>query len=315
MNCSNCGQPTAPDDVFCATCGADLGAQRAALVAEPAAPAVAAPTAVQPTAPTQPMAPPPPPPAAPVAAAAPSAPATPAADPDSAPPKKSRALMITLIVLGVLLLLCSCAGVGGYLLYMPIRSEIKEVTTPEPPVSDEATAPGGALSTQSYTTPEEAVKAELPADWVFKKVEDGADRVVFWAGPPNSEFTTIYVVDVQSDKQWRVTESSPLEAGGDVAPADEAAATVEQFLTLVQADKGLEAQRLTVPPFSEDPASAAVSNGQFISFSIDAVESAGDETFLVTTTEVWKNGTDRWTYRVVRTGEGMLIQELLPATQ
>lgn len=278
MNCSNCGQPTAPDDVFCATCGADLRAQRTAV-------------------------------------ATPATPAAPAAEPASTPAKKSRALMITLIILGVLLLLCSCAGVGGYLLYLPIRSEIKKVTSPEPPVSDEATAPGGALSTQSYTTPEEAVKSELPADWVFKKVENGDERVVFWAGPPNSEFTTVYVAEVQADSKWRVAESSPLEAGGDVAPEDEAAATVEQFLRLVQADQGLEAQKLTVPPFSEDPASAAVSNGQFTSFSIDAVESAGDETFLVTTTEIWKNGTNRWTYRVVRTGEGMLIQELLPATQ
>lgn len=169
MNCSNCGQPATPDDVFCATCGADLAAQRAAAAAAPAS------------------------------------------VPVSAPPKKSRALTITLIVLGVLLLLCSCAGIGGYLLFMPIRSEIKEVITPEPSASDEATAVGGALSTASHATPEEAVKAELPADWVVKKVEDGAERVVFWAGPPNSEFTTIYVVEVQTDEKWRVTESSPLD--------------------------------------------------------------------------------------------------------
>lgn len=273
MNCSNCGQPVSPDDVFCATCGADLAAQRA------------------------------------------TAAATPASVPEAASPKKNRALVITLIVLGVLLLLCSCAGVGGYLLYMPIRSEIEEVITPEPSASDEATAVGGALSTTSHATPEEAVEAELPADWVVKKVEDGAERVVFWAGPPNSEFTTIYVVEVQADEKWRVTESAPLEAGGDVSADSEAAATVQQFLTFVQTDEGLEAQKLTVAPFHEDAAAAGVSNGQFTSFSIDAVEAAGDGTYFVSTTEVWKTGTDHWTYRVVPTDAGMRIQELMPATK
>jgi hypothetical protein len=59
-----------------------------------------------------------------------------------------------------------------------------------------------------------------------------------------------------------------------------------------------------------DAASAAYSNGDFLSFTIDGVEPVGDGTFWVLTTEEWRSGTDTWRYRVVLTEAGWRIQDL-----
>lgn len=306
MQCTNCGATVQPDDVFCGTCGADLNAQRAAAAqAPPPAPAPApAPVAAPPAAPQ----------AVPAAPAQPTAPQAQAAAPAPAePPRRSKVPLIIALVIGGVLLLCTCIGVAGFALFAPVRETITEIQgTP----TEDTEGSGTESSTPApagYETAKEAVKAEIPVDWIIRMVSEDQSRAEYWAGPPRSEFTTVYIAEKDADGAWRVSETYPIEEGGDVAPEDEAAATVEQFLGFVKSDQGLEAQKLTVSPFKEDAASAQVSAGQFTSYTIESVEAAGDGTYFVTTTEVWKTGADRWTYRVVPTEEGMRIQELMPA--
>lgn len=307
MNCANCGQPYADTDVFCGTCGADLNAQRAA--------AAAAQQPVAPTAPLQPTA------VMPTQVAGPAAPAVqPAAQPAAQAPKKSsKTLLIVLAILGGLLLLCSCAGVGTWAVLAGPFKQTTEISDNTPPQAQETTEPaasdgkGGASSTSSYPTADDAIKAELPADWVMRKTNETAQQVEYWAGPPNSEFTTVYVVSAQGDGTWRVSEVGPLDQGGDVQPEDEARAVVEQFEQYIQSDQADKAHALTMQPFSSDGASAAYSNGEFLSFEIKKVETAGDNSYFVTVTEKWKNGTDTWVFRVRPTDSGMKISDLMPA--
>ena len=315
MDCAKCGQPVGDADVFCGTCGADLNAQRAAAAQQPTAVMPPPPPPTAPGQPTEAM-----PPAPQYAAQQPSpAPGVqpPPLPTQAAPSKQNKAaLWIVLgIVAALLLFSCGSAGVWAFM-FGPFKKEppAPESVSPLPP-SDGAESPAeeSIPDVATSATPDEAVRAAIPKDWVIRKVNESPQQVEYWAGPPNSEFTTVYLVNAQPAGGWLMTESYPLQAGGDVQPTDEAKATVEQFLKLIQADKPMEAQALTVEPFRSDGASAEYSNGEFLSFSIDKVEDAGDNTVFVTTTEKWKSSTDRWTYRVVPTEAGMRISELMPA--
>lgn len=324
MNCANCGQPVGDSDVFCGTCGADLNAQRAA-AQQPTQAVPAPPTQVMPQQqPTQVMPPAggyaPPPPGAAMPPQQPYAgPGQPGAAQQSQTPRRdNKTIAIVAGVIGGGLLLCSCLGAGAWAYFAgPLRPV---TSTGEPSAPVETTEPSEAATdaanaVESYPTPEEAVKAEVPKSWVVRKVNEGPQQVEFWAGPPASEFTTVYLVDAQSDGGWLVGETYPLEAGGDVQPQDEAAAVVEQHLKFVKADKGLEAQKLTISPFKEDSASAQVSAGGFTAFEMVKVEDAGDGTFFVTTKQTWYGTTETWVYRVAPTEAGMRISELLPPGQ
>jgi len=322
MNCTNCGQPTSDTDVFCGTCGADLAAQRAVAAQEqPTAAMPPQPYHEQPTA-VMPMAPPPPPPAAvapptpagptpppPAGATTPPAPqAAPA--PDAAPKRKNTALIVVGVVVG-LILLCTVCGVGFAALQFGLfgKSTVTEIIPPAAKPTPPATDPA---SVAPAATPEAAMKAALPKGWIMRKINSNAEQAEFWAGPPNSEFTTVYLVTA-GDGGWVMGKSYPLEQGGDVAPEDEAVAVVEAFLGFIQQDQPEQAQALTVDPFHSDSASAQYSNGNFLSFEVTGVEPAGDGSFFVSTTEKWKNGTDSWTYRLKPTDNGMRISELMIA--
>jgi len=88
--------------------------------------------------------------------------------------------------------------------------------------------------------------------------------------------------------------------------------TVEDFLYAVMDDRPADAQALTASPFSNDPASAQVSNGEFSSFEVDGVEAAAGGSYWVTVTEVWTFGTDTWRYRVAPVDGQWRIVELSP---
>jgi hypothetical protein len=317
MNCTNCGQPTSETDVFCGTCGADLAAQRAAATQEqPTAVLPPQPYHEQPTA-VLPMAPPPPPPAAaappaPAAATPPPPPgvaAPPAAAPAPAPKRKNTTLIVVGIVVGLILLCTVGSAVFAVLQFGLFGKTIVTEITPPTPESTPAEKPAASAPA---ATPEAAMKAVLPAGWIMRKINSNAEQAEFWAGPPNSEFTTVYLVTAK-DGGWVMGKSYPLEQGGDVAPEDEAVAVVEAFLGFIQQDQPEKAQALTVDPFHSDSASAQYSNGDFLSFEITKVEPAGDGSFFVSTTEKWKNGTDSWTYRLKPTDNGMRISELMIA--
>jgi hypothetical protein len=179
-------------------------------------------------------------------------------------------------------------------------------------------APGATPSTvvtagsSGAGTASEALAKQLPEGWITKLVDDGQKSKTYWAGPLNSEWTTVYVVTLVQGSGWVVTDSSPFQGGSDVPATDEEQAryVVEDFLRAVQEDRPDDAHALTIEPFSLDGASAAYSNGDFLSFTIDGVEPVGDGTFWVLTTEEWRSDTDTWRYRVVLTEAGWRIQDL-----
>lgn len=282
MFCANCGTQSGGDDVFCGNCGADLR-QQPRPGAQPAAVQPQQPVAVQP----------------------PPEVATPAARPAS-----RKTLWIVLGVAGAVLVLLVAVGVGGLLWY---RSSSGTATQTEQMPSVEESATPTASGATTYPDPEAALKSELPKGWVFQLVGDTPQQKEYWGGPPASEFTTVYLIEPEGDG-WAIVDAYPLEQGGDVAPEDEAAGVVDQFLADIQADKADEAHSLTVEPFAADPASAQYSDGMFKSYTIDSVEAAADGTFFVVTTQEWEGaGTERWRYRVVVTEDGMRISELMPA--
>jgi len=182
-------------------------------------------------------------------------------------------------------------------------------TSTSAPASATTVVVGGAGGAASAA---EALSEQLPEGWITKLVEDGRKSKTFWAGPVNSEWATVYVVTLIQGTGWAVTDSSPFQGGSDVpsVDAEQARYVVEDFLRAVQEDRPDDAHALTIEPFSLDGASAAYSNGDFLSFAIDGIEPVGDGTFWVLTTEEWRNGADRWRYRVVPTESGWRIQDL-----
>lgn len=317
MDCRNCGAVMGAGDVFCGNCGAqaDAGAPAAA---EPTQqmPAVTQtpPPAAQPTQvmPQVTQAPPLYPPATPSAH-----PVTQTAVGVGAPVKKGPnvALIVGVVAGGLLLLALLGAALvfGGLALFRssddPVVAPVEsEVSTPA------ATAPAEGV----FATALEAAQSEVPDGYVLELSEETDVRKVYWIGPPASEWEAIVVVE-QADGGWRVAETSAFNAAAEGFSSGDAGATeaqqlVTSFLTAIKEDRPGDAQKSTISPFREDPASAAVSNGEFQQFSIDSVEPRDDGTFWVYTTEVWSWGTNQWRYDVVPTEAGLRIRALEPAT-
>lgn len=235
----------------------------------------------------------------------------------AAPLKKGPnvALIVGVVAGGLLLLgvLGVAIVLGGLTLY---RSSGDPAVAP---IESEAIAPPEAAPVEgTFASALEAAQSEVPDGYVIELAEETDVRKVYWVGPPASEWEAIIVVE-QSEGGWRVTETSAFNAsagasGGDAAGATEAQQLVTGFLTAIKEGRPGDAQKNTISPFREDPASAAVSNGEFRQFSIDSVEPRDDGTFWVYTTEVWSWGTDQWRYDVVPTEAGLRIRNLEPAT-
>lgn len=214
MNCTACGQPYGEGDVFCGTCGADLGLQRAD-----------APITAQP--PTFSATPPPPPEPPPFPTAQPVAAPPPPATPSSG---NSKTLWIVLSILAGLLFLCLVCSGGGYLLWKrspfnpapasqtPPVEKPSEPSAPNQPTPTQESPPANTADTPkpvTYETPDAAMNQVLPTGWVLRKAHEGPQQVEFWGGPPNSEFTTVYLVNAQPEGGWLMTESYPLEVVGE----------------------------------------------------------------------------------------------------
>ena len=253
MNCPNCGGPVGQGDVFCGNCGASLAQQAAQQ------PTQEMPAAQQPQQPTQQM------PAA-------QAPPTPGTQPTQQwqqpgvqpPPPTSgggKTAIIVIVVILILLGLCTCAGFGAWYYYASqaddVLDTIEESTST--PTTTGTTEPAGT----GYASPEEALLSELPADWVYELAADTPDLVEYWAGPPASEWMSVYIVERNADGTWYVADSYEYTMGlddqgstGSVTDADVAQSVVEDFLNAIMDDTPDAAQSLTVSPFRDDPASA-----------------------------------------------------------
>lgn len=322
MDCRNCGAALGTGDVFCGNCGAQADASPPPPAAQPTqvmpqvaqAPQAAPAPAVQPTQqmPQVTQDPPAYPPSAPSAYPAPQP-----GSPVAAPVKKgpNAGVMVGVVAGGLVLLglLGSAIVFGGLALF---RSSGDPVVAP---VESEVAAPPAATPAEGvFATALEAAQSEVPDGYVLELSEETDVRKVYWSGPPASEWDAVIVVE-QADGGWRVTDTSAFNAGAEGAPASgavgatEAQQLVTGFLTAIKEDRPDDAQKSTISPFRDDPASAAVSNGEFKQFSIDSVEPRDDGTFWVYTTEVWSWGTDQWRYDVVPTEAGLRIRALEPA--
>jgi hypothetical protein len=241
-------------------------------------------------------------------------------------PKKKTGLIIGIaaavvvvligLVVGGILIARNLADDAIQDLEATIEQPVVEDTTGDETVPDDGdTAP--AMS--GYATADEAVAAALAEDdaddWVFQIYDEAGDTIVYWAGPPNSEWVSEITVQRGADGSWTVTDAAPLEFGGDVpmSAGDEAAYIELEFLTAVQEDRAEDAHGLTVEPFSLDPASASYSNGELTAFEVLAVEEQSDGTVWVTTSETWYGNTESWNYYVVPTEIGYRISSLEPA--
>ena len=305
-------------------------------------PAPPAPTVPIP-APTQPL------PVAPVAAAGPAPQAAyppagyaqqpaqtgyPSAGVPQPPAKKRKTGLIIAIIAVVLLLLCACV-VAGLLRFVPVFQDIELISdepaeTVTPPVvtppADTGTgtaAPDtGTSAPVGYPTPDEAAAAALAAeglgDWVYQVYEETDTSVVYWAGPPASEWVTGITVDKAADGSWGPAVLTELDLGGgdvsegELTPYDQAVAVVGDFLYAVKEDRGLDAQALTVDPFHADSASAQMAAGMLDSFEVVEVVEQSDGTFWVKTTQNWDWGVEQWQYWVVPTELGYFIADLQP---
>jgi hypothetical protein len=242
----------------------------------------------------------------------------------STPPKKGLPTIAVigivaggLLVLGIIIAIVAAVAIPAYLTSR--NAAVTEVVPDNPiePVEEPATA---ELPADVYSQALEAATARMPEGYIIELTEETDVRKVYWAGPPNSEWDSVIIVD-KVDGGWKVTDAfafnESMDGGTDEAVdsgASDAEALVSRFLTAIKNDKPKDAQRLTISPFREDPASAQFSNGEFKRFSIDKVEGRNDGSFWVHTTEVWSYGTDRWRYDVVPTEAGLRIRGLEPAT-
>jgi hypothetical protein len=199
---------------------------------------------------------------------------------------------------------------GAAVAFLVFSGGSDEPPPPVDPPGGTATTPTTPPSTQpEFPTPESAVEAELPADWVFDLVADTPSLKEYWAGPPASEYVSVYIVEPAADGGWTVTDSYPLELGDGVTEADEASFVVQDFLLAIMEDRADDAHDLTVEPFASDPASASFGNGDFTDFWIDSVEAEGDGTYWVYASEVWFGNTDQVAYHVVPTEAGWRIRD------
>ena len=350
MNCSQCGATLGEGDAFCGQCGTPVTQPVAAPAPAAAPPPPAYPAPSQPPAYPQPAvasepAPtpqvPPQPGAFPAQAAQVPAPA----------PAKSKTGLIVGIVAAVLVAL----GVLIAVVVLVVVPRFKAVSTPDdssgglPAVTATASPSAGATDTTGATettatgassgsgatvatfpTPEDAARSKIPANYVLKLYRQNETGRIYWAGPPASEWDTkVYVRKVATGWEvLKVTEFTPptsesgdsdagsqSEDGASLDGAKVARALVTRFLTAIKENRPEDAQRDTISPFRDDPASAQYADGKFTKFAIDRVEARGDDTYWVYTTEVWTYGTDKWRYDVVPTEAGYRIRELAPAAQ
>lgn len=286
MHCQNCGNPAVAGDGFCGYCGAPL--------ARTAPPPQVTPGWV----------------------------ATPASPPAAAPPPPTGAstgLIVTLSVIGVVVL--AGLGVGGYLMVKalqgadPPRAGVVATATPT------ATPDAKATAVRGFPTAQEAVEDVLPSGWVYDVLRDNEDSIEYVMGPPNSEYTDVFVVEKQADGSWLVTDSHAFEAGGSdeagsqstaLSPEDEARQVVGEFLYAVKQDRANDAHALTIPPFSDDPASAQYSNGDLKSIEVVSAQLQSDNTTVrVRSRETWAWGTEEWIYVCVPTDAGYRITRLV----
>lgn len=331
MYCPSCGVQTADGDIFCGSCGADLRAEQTTPAedappaestqpsgpapGQPSAPA-ASPTQPLPTqvAPTQQMPQTPVPPAqggyAPQAPYPPQYGAAPGYGYQAPPaPKKSSALKFVVIIGAVVLLLAAVAGAAIFFMSRDGDEPPAQTPVAQPGSGDTTAAPpaGGP----EFSTPEDALLSELPEDWVYTLINEDPDQVEFWGGPPQSEYVTVYLVERAADGGWMVADAFPIEMSDvPLSEEEEAQYVVEEFLYAIMDDRPEDAQALTIEPFSNDPASASYSNGEFTGFTIDGVEPKGDGTYWVLTSEDWYGNTDLYKYRVVPTEAGWRIRNL-----
>jgi hypothetical protein len=291
--------------VFCGNCGAQLGQQ--------AQPTQQMPAAQQPQQPTQQM------PAA--QQAPPQQPTQQWQQPGAPPPPSSGGGKTALIIILVLALLGMCAfgGLAGWFWYAGQAEEVVD-TVAEPTATPPATATTPEPTDVGFMSSEEALLSQLPAGWVYQLAADTPDLVEYWAGPPASEWASVYIVERNADGTWYISDAyeytigfdDQSSTGGGVSDADQATLVVEDFLIAIMNDQPDAAQALTVSPFRDDPASASYSNGDFYSYSIDDTFADGDGTYSVIVTEEWAYGTDTWRYHVVPTEIGWRINELEP---
>lgn len=318
MNCPACGNPVEPTDTFCASCG------RATAPNAAEQPTAVLPTQQMPSAHVagpQPPAPYPPPGTyAPQQAGYPP-PSTYQPAAAAAPTRASSGPNIALIV-GVVLGGIALLAVATAVIVFAVMPRLKSGPEPTPvPTQTQAPAPAAPpvaeIPAGVYSEALEAARAEVPDDHVIELAEETDRRKVYWAGPPNSEWDAVIVVD-KVEQGWKVTETSPFNAsapegdadsqpGADTAAAED---VVKQFLDAIKNDKPDQAQRLTIAPFRNDPASAQYSNGEFKSYTIDRTEPESDGTFWIYTTQTWSYGTEKWRYDVVPTEAGLRIRNL-----
>jgi len=246
-----------------------------------------------------------------------------AQQPPAAPPKKKTGCVVAIVII-LILLLIGCS-VGGFFAYKALKDkadEALEITTPDTGDADSGdtgsgeSGDGGNLL-DSYPTADEAVAAQLASsgvgDWIYQVYDEGDGYATYWAGPPNSEFVDQIYLEQNADGTWSVIEVSSIGYGGDVsggATADEAMAVVDEHLSYVMGDMGLEAQSLTIDPFRSDAAAAQVSAGGFDYYTIDGYEEQSDGTFWVQTTQSWYGTVEGWQYYVVPTEAGYRIANI-----
>lgn len=307
MQCPQCGFQNEASDRFCRSCGAALGA------APQGQAGAQLPGQVPPQGPVPPQ---PPGQAGPAWSPQYQAPPPP-------PARQGQGLLIAGIAVAVVVVLGIGVGAALYLTRDGDTTDGGGSTVVAPPgsvpsgtgsqstPSDEAGS--DAESADSFATPEDAIESVLPEGWVYTVAEDGADSKEYWVGPPQSEYSDAYTVQRQADGSWTVSGPEPLDYGEEIAEESEAQDVVAQFLQAVMEDRADDAQALTVPPFSEDPASASFGGGDFTDYEIEGVEVVGESSWLVYTREVWYGDASRWRYTVVRTPEGEYrISDLAP---
>jgi hypothetical protein len=325
MICPACGTENKPGAAFCGKCGtklADPGAQTQPAAAVPPQAPGPAPAATQPMPaapvyappPQQPVYAPPPPgvgygPGAPVP---PGGPVPPGAV--GPPPKKGGAGAIFGIIAIIVVLLACC--IGGYFGWQA-WSKSRNATGGSTATTGTAT-PTTKPTATGFATAEAALQDTLTqknaSDWVYKVVEQSKGRLLYWIGPPNSEYTDQVIVTQNPDGTWTVQGVEALggeTTGGTSDTAAAAVDTVNKFLTYVKKDDGMKAHSLTIEPFASDGASAQVSNGDLMSWEILNATQSSDGSVKVEALEHWKSAGDvDSTYTVVMTGEGPRISEL-----
>lgn len=193
----------------------------------------------------------------------------------------------------------------------PMTTVSSATTDTTIPATTSTVVTASATAKEGYPTAQEAVGAEIPAEWVYQMADDMGGQIEYWSGPPQSEWTTAYLVEEASDGTWSLVDTWPL-GGSDAAlnERDEACFVVEDFLFAVMEDRAEDAHSLTVQPFANDAASASYGNGDFTDFRVISVDPQSDGTYWVKVEEDWFGTTDRWRYHVVPTEVGWRINDL-----